>query len=173
MRHVAYPTAEISMLTADTLHGVNDALNFVMRRGKGERGFMSFGQKSVIAAGDLYQLPAVERLFYEEQIYHSYMWSEFKLAELTEICRVRPEEVEFTALLSRARRGYKHFTPRDIELLRSRECKNHNTSCRCFKDVMKIRRAGQSRGHSACLNPVVPTRCCSVTRSPRRRQPTK
>ena len=83
------------MLSADALHGVNDALNFVMRHGKGLRGHMSFGLKSVLAAGDLYQLPAVERLYYEEQVYHSYLWSEFKLAELTDICRVRPEEVEF------------------------------------------------------------------------------
>tara|TARA_B100000795_G_scaffold61231_1_gene41073 strand:+ start:2140 stop:2631 length:492 start_codon:yes stop_codon:yes gene_type:complete len=152
------------MLSADTLHGVNDALNFIMRRGKGERGFMSFGLKSVVAAGDLYQLPAVGRLYYEEQIYHSYMWSEFKLAELTDICRVRPEEIEFTALLSRARRGYKHLTTRDVELLRSRECKNHNTSCRCFKDVMRIRRAGQSTHHSTCPNPIKTLlQCASFT----------
>ena len=131
------------MLSADTLHGVNDALNFIMRNGTGERGFMSFGHKSVIAAGDLYQLPAVERLYFEEQIYHSHMWCEFKLAELTDICRVLPEEVEFTALLSRARRGHKHLTERDVQLLRSRECRNHNAAaCRCFKDVMKLRRPG-------------------------------
>ena len=104
------------------------------------------------------------RLYYEEQIYHSYMWSEFKLAELTDICRVRPEEIEFTALLSRARRGYKHLTTRDVELLRSRECKNHNTSCRCFKDVMRIRRAGQSTHHSTCPNPIKTLlQCASFT----------
>ena len=45
------------------------------------------------SAADLYQLPAIERLFFNEQIFQSEHWSEFKFAELTEICRVNPAEV--------------------------------------------------------------------------------
>ena len=163
------------MLSADALHGVNDALNFVMRHGKGLRGHMSFGLKSVLAAGDLYQLPAVERLYYEEQVYHSYLWSEFKLAELTDICRVRPEEVEFVGLLSRARRGYKHLTRRDIELLNSRVCKNHNPACRCFKDVMRIRPPGVSRTRRpiSAVPTHLPSRPCTPSLPGGRRQDEK
>ena len=50
--------------------------------------------------------------------------------------------MEFTALLSRARRGYQHLTEADKALLRSRLCSNHCNHCIRFKDVMRIRPAG-------------------------------
>ena len=90
----------------------------------------SFGSKSVVAVGDLYQLPCVEtsRRF-EEQIYKSDLWPEFAFAELTESCRVMPGEVRFSQLLSRARLGYEYLTEDDKRLLTSRMCTRHCTQC--------------------------------------------
>lgn len=136
---------EISMLTADAFDGVNEALGFAMKHATTMRGHCSFGMKSVLISGDLYQLPAIERLYFREQIYESELWPEFKFAELSEICRVDPAEVEFTALLSRARRGHQHLTVRDKELLRSRLCRNHCSSCCRFHDVMQLRPPGGRR----------------------------
>jgi len=42
---------EISMLTADTFEGVNEALNFAVRHATALRGHHSFGMKSVLVAG--------------------------------------------------------------------------------------------------------------------------
>ena len=45
---------EISMLTTSALHGVNQALNYVMTSGTGAPSRdMLFGKKSVVAVGDL------------------------------------------------------------------------------------------------------------------------
>ena len=112
-------------------------------------------------------MPAVERIYFSEQIYESEYWSEFKFAELVEICRVDPAEVamprptvsvmhapyapprcvqvEFTGLLSRARLGHQHLTERDKELLTARICRNHCSECTHYRDVMQIRPPGEPR----------------------------
>ena len=63
---------EISMLTTSALHGVNQALNYVMTSGaRAPSRDMLFGKKSVVAVGDLYQLPSVEKGAREQQVYQS------------------------------------------------------------------------------------------------------
>ena len=58
---------EISMLTSGLLHGVNHALNNVMSLSMSHVSNVSFGGKSILAVGDLFQLPAVERFRFNEQ----------------------------------------------------------------------------------------------------------
>ena len=57
---------EISMLTAGALHGVNHALNHAMSLTISKEAVI-FGGKSIVAVGDLFQLPAVERFRFSEQ----------------------------------------------------------------------------------------------------------
>ena len=66
---------EISMLAKSALPGVNQALNYVMTSGAGAPSRdMLFGNKSVVAVGDLYQLPSVEKGAREQQVYQSVLW---------------------------------------------------------------------------------------------------
>ena len=58
---------EISMLTAGALHGVNHALNHIMSLSMSHISNISFGGKSILTVGDLFQLPAVERFRFNEQ----------------------------------------------------------------------------------------------------------
>ena len=58
---------EISMLTAGALHGVNHALNHIMSLSISHESNISFGGKSILTVGDLFQLPAVERFRFNEQ----------------------------------------------------------------------------------------------------------
>jgi hypothetical protein len=147
---------EISMLTTSALNGVNFALNYVMSCGTGRRTTL-FGGKSVIAVGDLYQLPAVEKGGCEQQIYQSLLWSSFKLVELDEIVRTNPTAYRFAQLLSRARTAWRgtdrdgvaHATHRDADetLLRTRLCSEHcpATQLLRFRDVQRVRPPGSTR----------------------------
>ena len=53
------------------------------------------------------------------------LWTEFRFLELTQIMRLDPAEVEFAALLSRARKGAQHMTDADWAMLESRLCTSH------------------------------------------------
>ena len=80
----------------------------------------------IIAVGDLYQLPCVQKSRrFTQQIYGSDLWPEFAFAELTESCRVLTGEVAFAEFLSRARKGYKHLIQSDHDMLKSRFCQHH------------------------------------------------
>ena len=118
---------EISMLPASVLDVVSEVLNVVVRQATGQRleNGVAFGLKSLIGVGDLFQLPAIERLRFEDQVYQSCLWPRFKLIELLESCRVNADEVEFASLLSRARLGHAHMLPSDWTLLETRVCANH------------------------------------------------
>ena len=61
---------EISMLTAGAFHGVNHALNNVMSLSMSHVSNVTFGGKSILTVGDLFQLPAVERFRFNEQALH-------------------------------------------------------------------------------------------------------
>ena len=56
------------MLTAGALHSVNHVLNHVMSHTASTESRFLFGQKSVLSVGDLFQLPAVERSRFNEQV---------------------------------------------------------------------------------------------------------
>ena len=62
-------------------------------------------------------------------------------------------QVEFTALLSRARLGHQHFTARDKELLTERICQNHCGDCTHYRDVMQLRPPGMPREHAHRTHP--------------------
>ena len=121
---------QISMLTATALSGINHALNYVTSNGNTTELQHSFGSKSIIAVGDLYQLPCVQKSRrFTQQIYGSDLWPEFAFAELTESCRVLTGEVAFAEFLSRARKGYKHLIQSDHDMLKSRFCQHHCAVC--------------------------------------------
>ena len=139
---------EISMLTASALAGINHALNYVTSSGATRFGKHSFGMKSIIAVGDLYQLPAVENFRTKEQVTESAHWGEFLFHELTETCRVNQDEIDLAEMLSHARLGNEHLTDKDKALLESRRCVNHCPHCLTFTDVQRIKKKGNAAGQS-------------------------
>lgn len=117
---------EVSMLTAGALHGVNQALNHVMSLAASSTSTTQhFGQKSVLAVGDLFQLPAVERYQFSDQIYMSTLWPAFRYLYLDESCRQDATERRFAQLLSNLRLGADNLSAADIELLKTRVCGHH------------------------------------------------
>ena len=56
------------MLTAGALHGVNHVLNHIMSLTMSTESKHLFGKKSVLAVGDLFQLPAVQQYRFKEQV---------------------------------------------------------------------------------------------------------
>jgi hypothetical protein len=132
---------EISMLTASALSGVDHALSFVMSNATSivSPSGGPFGCKSVVTLGDLYQLPAIEGIRFEDQVYSSILWGYFRFVELTESCRTDATEVEFAALLSRARIGWagvdNAVREADEALLKTRLCTEH---CACNDDGVRL-----------------------------------
>ena len=115
---------EVSMVGADMLLNIHRRLDEI----KGISGDnIWFGNVSVLAVGDLYQLPPVaQRPIYEQvgdamaRLHGSgSIWKdEFCLAELDEIMRQKNDQ-SFAELLCRVRTG--QSTDEDIETLKSRE----------------------------------------------------
>jgi len=90
-----------------------------------------FGNVSILAVGDLYQLqPVKQRYIFEQpsninaQLCGS-LWDKFTLHELTTIMRQR-EDLAFAELLNRIRTG--SHTASDMELLQSRITKKTDTN---------------------------------------------
>ena len=129
------------MLTASALSGVDHALSFVMSNATSivSPSGGPFGCKSVVTLGDLYQLPAIEGIRFEDQVYSSILWGYFRFIELTESCRTDATEVEFAALLSRARIGWagvdNAVREADEALLKTRLCTEH---CACNDDGVRL-----------------------------------
>jgi hypothetical protein len=98
-----------------------------------------FGCKSVVTLGDPYQLPAIEGIRFEDQVYSSILWGYFRFIELTESCRTDATEVEFAALLSLARIGWagvdNAVREADEALLKTRLCTEH---CACNDDGVRL-----------------------------------
>ena len=86
-----------------------------------------------------YQLPAVEKYRFEDQVFHSLMWSTFLFHELNESCRVDPSEKELAGLLSRLRLGKDKLTTEDIRLLKTRMCSYHGKNLCTFEDIQRGR----------------------------------
>ena len=88
-----------------------DSLNEILQKITGDK--RDFGGVSIIAIGDLFQLPPV-KMFYIYSMIHKRIndpWLKFKLHELTEIVR-QSGDTKFAALLLRLREG-KH-TAEDV-----------------------------------------------------------
>ena len=115
---------EVSMVGADMLLNIHRRLDEI----KGISGDnIWFGNVSVLAVGDLYQLPPVAQRPIYEQVSDAMarlhgsgsIWKdEFCLAELDEIMRQK-NDLSFAELLCRVRTG--QSTDEDIETLKSRE----------------------------------------------------
>ena len=151
---------EISMLTSSALSGVSAALNYVTRMAAPiPNRNLCFGHKSVVALGDLFQLPAVEKGPRELQVYQGLLWSRFKFLELDELVR-QDASSAYAALLSRARTawcgqyadGTSHadYREADEQMLRTRLCiagsaYGHTHSCIYFQDRQHIRSSGKRR----------------------------
>lgn len=106
---------EASMMKGRQLNFLHQFLCRVMGRGYADT---PFAGKSIILVMDLYQLPPVDnRNRVPDAIFHSYMWEEFWLAELTELVR-QSGDIRYAQLLRRLRKG--EHTEADIVLLRTR-----------------------------------------------------
>ena len=98
-----------------------------MQQIKGVSTDVTFGGVSILAVGDLYQLPPVGQPSLFSTVNDSYaqlyrsgsLWvDEFEMIELTEIMRQRGDNT-FAEMLCRVRTA--NCTPADIEMLKSRE----------------------------------------------------
>ena len=112
---------EISMVGSHLLYQIHRRLEEI----KGSNSQDStFGDVTIIAVGDLYQLPPVGKAYVFDHPDDSYaklqdpLWYQFKLAELTQIMRQKDDAV-FAQLLNRVRTAT--CSKDDIALLRSRE----------------------------------------------------
>ena len=113
---------EVSMVGSNMLLEIHKRLQQI----KGVLPDVTFGGVSILAVGDLYQLPPVgqPQLFSKvsdgyAQLYRSgSLWvDEFEMIELDEIMRQRGDS-EFSELLCRVRTS--QYTPADIKVLKSR-----------------------------------------------------
>ena len=117
----------------------------------------------MLAVGDLYQLPAVERpLVPHDQVFHSELWSEFRLFELTELVRTDADELELRTMLSHARMGWQALTEDDWALLEARVCANHCGNCDTFIDEMHVRPPGGRRADEVTITQTVMHCPCQV-----------
>ena len=114
---------EVSMVGANLFYQIHRRLEEI----KGCRSNASdsaFGDVTMIAVGDLYQLPPVAKAYVFEHPNDSYaklqdpLWYQFKLAELNQILRQK-DDAEFAQLLNRVRTAT--CTKNDHLLLKSRE----------------------------------------------------
>ena len=113
---------EVSMVGSNMLLEIHKRLQQI----KGVLSDVTFGGVSILAVGDLYQLPPVgqSQLFSKvsdgyAQLYHSgSLWvDEFEMIELDEIMRQRGDSA-FSELLCRVRTDT--YTPADVDILKSR-----------------------------------------------------
>lgn len=113
---------EVSMVGSNMLLEIHKRLQQI----KGVLPDVTFGGVSIVAVGDLYQLPPVgqPQLFSKvsdgyAQLYRSgSLWvDEFEMVELDEIMRQRGDS-EFSELLCRVRTS--QYTPADVDILKSR-----------------------------------------------------
>ena len=109
---------EISMVSNTALHHIHQRLKEIF----GTSNSQLFAGLSVIALGDLYQLPPIQRKpVFEDykndalNLYHP--WHVFKMIELTEIMRQKDDQ-PFIELLNRFRTGSQ--TDEDIQCIQSR-----------------------------------------------------
>ncbi|CAG2189230.1 unnamed protein product [Mytilus edulis] len=116
---------EISMVGADHLYTIHRCLSEIMTSDE------PFGGISVIAVGDLSQLPPVAQKQVFESIsepiaalYGSIWQKNFQLIELQEIMRQKDEK-QFAETLNRIRTS--NHTDDDVQLIKSREIQNTST----------------------------------------------
>ena len=114
---------EVSMVGSNMLLEIHKRLQQI----KGVSPDATFGGVSILAVGDLYQLPPVGQPLLFSTVSDSYaqlygsgsLWvDEFQMIELTEIMRQRGDRA-FSEMLCRVRTAT--YTPEDIDMLKSRE----------------------------------------------------
>ena len=114
---------EVSMVGSNMLLEIHKILQQI----KGVTAEVTFGGVSILAVGDLYQLPPVGQPWLFSTVSDSYaqlyrsgsLWvDEFEMIELNEIMRQRGDST-FAEMLCRVRTA--NCTPADIDMLKSRE----------------------------------------------------
>jgi ATP-dependent DNA helicase PIF1 len=155
---------EISMLTSGALGGVNSASTFAKNMGTALHG-RSFGGCSVIVVGDLFQLPAVESAYREQQVYLAEVWGEFKLLELSENCR-SVEDQDLARIQHKIREGPDELTPEEWALLESRLCSNHCPPGDLidFQDDQEIHKSSEVVSQHVCHCPFREGAMCLAAR---------
>ncbi|XP_038063031.1 ATP-dependent DNA helicase PIF1-like [Patiria miniata] len=110
---------EISMVDQKMLHYIHGRL----RQVKQSRNHNPFGNVSILAVGDFYQLPPVKgKSLYQTDVTGDLWNDNFVKVELTEIMRQK-EDVQFAKLLNRlrVRKKKEQLESEDVALLKSRE----------------------------------------------------
>lgn len=130
---------EVSMVSADMLYYIHRRLEEI----KGTKNSDTrFGNCSILAVGDLFQLkPVMAKQIFElpQNSYaklHGSIWKEvFSLVELVEIMRQK-EDKSFAELLNRARTG--QLTNTDIEVLSGRVVTKGSNACKHVEDFLHV-----------------------------------
>ena len=117
---------EISMVGADILYHIHRRLEEITGCTGPD---VTFGNVTVIAVGDLYQLPPVCRNFVFDHPNDSYaqladpLWYQFQLAELTQVMRQK-DDAKFAELLNHVRTAT--CSEQHLATLKSREIKENS-----------------------------------------------
>lgn len=126
---------EVSMVSRELFDAVDLILSSVPLPSevealkKGKKTPKSFGGRSMILVGDLFQLPAISPT--NSQIFHSHLWSSFICHVLKENCR-QHGDLPFITLLNEVRLN--QISPGSLHLIESRICgKGHPLTHECVK----------------------------------------
>ena len=135
---------EISMVSASLLTAIDEALCYARTQTTLQPCVSPFANASIVASGDLFQLPTVMHGRCDDRIHLSPHWASFAFIELTEV--MRSGEAEWVSLLSRLRLGHEHLTDDDKAFLQKLVCANHGADgTHVFHDVQRVRTLGQRK----------------------------
>uniref|UniRef100_UPI00358EA4AB uncharacterized protein n=1 Tax=Myxine glutinosa TaxID=7769 RepID=UPI00358EA4AB len=142
---------EISMVDNKLLAYIHGRL----RQIKQCRDFSPFGNVSVIAVGDFYQLSPVKgKPLHAENVIGNLWTDNFLIAELTEI--MRQKDGAFAEILNRlrTRKRSDKLSAEDIHALCQRETGEENDAIHIFATNKQVDTYNMEKLHSSCSNPL-------------------
>jgi len=132
------------MVSASLLTAIDEALCYARTQTTGTPCVAPFANASILASGDLFQLPTVVHGRCDDRLHLSPHWAAFSFVELKQV--MRSDEAEWVDLLSRLRLGHEHLTAADQAFLRTLVCANHGADgTHVFHDVQRVRTMGQRK----------------------------
>ncbi|XP_055017901.1 uncharacterized protein LOC129411312 [Boleophthalmus pectinirostris] len=137
---------EVSMVSYNLLVYIHGRLRQIKQSGDSP-----FGNISIIAVGDFYQLPPVKgKPLYDARVGYN-LWEDlFRIAELTTV--VRQQDTTFADLLNRLRTRSRKtpMLPEDEDLLRSRETGQNSTALHIFPTNTQVERHNLEQVRITC-----------------------
>ncbi|XP_038139885.1 uncharacterized protein LOC119782800 [Cyprinodon tularosa] len=138
---------EISMVDHNLLSYIHGRLRQIKQTGD----FSPFGNLSIIAVGDFFQLPPVKGTPLYSDGVSSSLWSDlFKVVELKEI--VRQKDIVFSQLLNRLRTRSKKspMLPGDIEILKRCETGEESSALHIFATNQQVNEHNTNQLFKCC-----------------------